>query len=117
VLHSYLSVIKEGVLTKQTNNYRHFIPALDLSIERNTGRVPADSKFHMVHKGSVIASYKTKKQAEEKFYQIVKESGYKPEPIPGNLIKADESNERYLRSKDLFWAEGPKYKSKGGPGR
>ena len=103
-------------MKNESSNYRHSLPALDLSIERNTNLVPPDGKFYIVHKGTVIANFPTKKKADERFYEMVKESGYKPEPIAEKVIK-EGSNERYLRSKDLFWAEGPKYKSKGGHGR
>ena len=103
-------------LKNQSNNYKHSIPDLELSIERNTSQVPADGKFHVIYKGNIIASYSSRRKAEETFHQIVKESGYKPEPISEKSSEPNV-NERYLLSKDLFWAEGPKYRSKGGRGR
>jgi hypothetical protein len=98
-------------------SYRHYLPALDLSIERYTNRVPADGKYHLVQKGNIIGSFRSRKQAEEKFHQLVEESGYKPDSTKTKPVDpAQEALERYSMAKDIFWAEGPKYRSKGGRG-
>ena len=96
--------------------YRHFIPQLTLSIERNTLNVPNDGRFYLIRDGCIIDSFQSIKKAEERFRQLVKETGFKPEVAeqPGSAI--DESMQRYQMAKDLFWAEGPKYKRKGGKG-
>lgn len=102
---------------KEGSTYRHYIPALDLSIERHTNRVPADGKFHLVHKGNIIGSFRLRKQAEQKFYQIVKESGYKPDtPKAKPIDPSEKALERYFQSKAIFWAEGPIRRGKGGKG-
>jgi len=104
-------------MANKGSNYRHYLPTLDLSIERYTTRVPADGKFHLIQKGEIIGSFRSKKQAEQKFYQLVEESGYKPDvPETQPLDPSQEAIERYSLAKDIFWAEGPKYRSKGGRG-
>ncbi|MBA7687562.1 hypothetical protein ES703_96026 [subsurface metagenome] len=95
-------------------SYRHYLPNLTLSIERNTGRVPSDGRFHIVNNRKVIASFRSRKKAEERFYQLVEESGYELiKPTDKPLSPTEEAIERYTLAKDLFWAEGPKYRPKG----
>ena len=99
------------------STYRHYIPDLDLSIERYTSRVPNDGKFHILYKGNIIDSFRLKKQAEQKFYQIVKESGYKPKIQKSKPIDPiEEAVERYFQTKAMFWTEGPIRRSKRGKG-
>ena len=97
--------------------YRHFLPKISLSIEKNTGNVPNDGRFHIVKAGTVIQSFRSRKLAEKKFRQLITESGFKPELThiePVNPL--DESLERYVIAKEIFWAEGPKYRKRGGRG-
>ena len=61
-----------------TDFYRQAIPDLNLSIERETGQVPSDGKYHVVRDGTVLESFRLLKQAQEHFKKIVKESNYKP---------------------------------------
>lgn len=97
--------------------YRHFIPKLSISIERNTARVPNDGKFYILREGQIIDSFRAIAKAEARFRQLVKESGYKPEVSPTKpRSAADEKLERYLDTKDLYWAESYKYRTKGGKG-
>jgi hypothetical protein len=102
---------------RQGESYRHLIPELDLSIERNTSKVPADGKFHIVKSGVIMQSFRSRKLAEERFRQLVTESGFKPKtPESTEVSLINESIERYSMAKDIFWAEGPKYRSRGGRG-
>jgi len=97
--------------------YRHFVPAISLSIEKNTGNVPNDGKFYLVKAGMVIQSFRSRRLAEERFRQMLVESGYRPEWKPSKSINPlDESMERFFTSKEVFWAEGPKSMKKGGKG-
>ena len=98
-------------------SYKHFIPKLELSIERNTVNVPNDGRFYVVKAGKVLQNFRSRKLAEEKFRELVKESGFKPEEQPTEKMNPiDEAAERYAMAKDIFWAEGPKYRGKGGRG-
>jgi len=97
--------------------YKHYIPELNLSIEKNTENVPDDGRFHVVKAGKIIKSFSSRKLAEKKFKQLLEESGFKPEQKHTQQTNpSDEAIERYLISKAIFWAEGPKYKKKGGRG-
>jgi len=97
--------------------YKHYIPEIKLSIEKNTENVPDDGRFYVIKDGNIIQSFRSKKHAEERFKQLVKESGFKPERQHYKRANpSDETVERNLIAKAIFWAEGPKYKKKGGRG-
>jgi len=99
------------------STYRHYMPGLDLFIERYTSRVPSDGKFHLIYKGNIIDSFRSQKQAEEKFYQLVKERGYKTEtPKTKRVDPSEDAVERYFQSKAIFWTEGPIRRDKKGKG-
>lgn len=98
-------------------SYKHFIPQINLSIEKNTTVVPCDGKFYIVKEGKIVKGFRTKKAAEELFKDMVKQSGFKPEPQQEKPFDAaTEALERYAMAKDQFWAEGARRK-KGGRGR
>jgi len=104
-------------MRRHGETYRHLIPEIDLSIERNTSKVPADGNFHIVKSGVVIQSFRSRKLAEERFRQLVTESGFRPKiPESTEMSPINESIERYAMAKDIFWGEGPKYRSRGGRG-
>lgn len=104
-------------MKKEGETYRHFIPEINLSIEKNTAKVPADGRFHIVRTGVIMQSFRSRKLAEDKFRQLVKESGFKPKMLENDRMNPmNESIERYMMAKDAFWAEGPKYRSRGGRG-
>jgi len=88
-----------------------------LSLERATGNVPSDGKYHIRSNGIVICSFNSFRAANERFKQLVTVSGYKPNPPHARKPNpGDESIERYLLAKAIFWAEGPKYRGKTGKG-
>ena len=99
------------------DSYKHYIPDIGLSIEKNTQIVPHDGKYHLLRNEQILKSYKTLKQAEIAFKGMVAELGYKPKPVKKQTKSAAEQNvERYLDAKDVFWAEGPISRDKGGRG-
>jgi hypothetical protein len=101
----------------QSDSYKHYLPNLNLSIEKNTKNVPNDGKFHVVHQGHIVGSYRHVKKAEEKFRQMINELGYKPEAtIVEKRSAAEEDIERYLESKDLYWADSYRHNAGGGKG-
>jgi len=104
-------------VTGTSGPYRHLIPELHLSVERNTGQVPHDGKYYLVRQGHIIESFRSIKKAEEKFRELVKESGHKPEVShvkPRNA--SEEGIELYLDAKDRYWAESYRFRGKGGKG-
>lgn len=97
--------------------YKHYIPDLELSIERNTANIPADGLYYVVKAGNVLGKYRSLKKAEEVFQAMVKESGHKPETQEVKTRTASElSIEHYLDGKDLYWAESYRFRGKGGRG-
>lgn len=104
-------------MKEQSGPYRQFIIGLNLSIERNTGLVPGDGRYYIVREGQVIQSFRSIKKAQERFQELVKESGYKPEVTPVKpRSPSEERLERYFDAKDEYWAESYKYRGKGGKG-
>ena len=43
-------------------SYKHYIPKLNLSIERNTERVPNNGKYYIVFEGRIIGSSRSVKK-------------------------------------------------------
>ena len=98
------------------NAYRQYIPDLNISIERATEAVPDDNKFYVIQDGEILRSFRSLKQAQEFFKQVVKESGYKPNVKKVQKTASQENIDRYLESKDLYWGESYKYRGGGGRG-
>jgi len=99
------------------DTYKHYIPDIGLSIEKNTENVPQDGKYHLLHNGQILQTFKTLKQAEAAFKEKVAELGYKPKPVKKQAKSATEQDvESYLDAKGVFWAEGPIRRGKGGRG-
>jgi hypothetical protein len=105
-------------MSEKTSYYRQYVPEIKLSIERGTTGATSDGKFHVIKEGKNIGSFSSLKQAQDVFKRLLAESGYRPKLQSNKQVTpADEGLERYLTAKDIFWAEGPKYREKGGPGR
>ncbi len=96
--------------------YRRSIPQINLSIERNTDKVPCDGKYYLFKDGVIIKVCRSKAKADELFKKIVDESGYKPPKIDISNY-SNEALDRFLRDRIIFHAEGAKYNSRGGRGR
>lgn len=104
-------------MKNRSSYYKQYIPEIKLFLEKGTSRVPNDGRYYIVSDGCIIDSFTSLKQAEERFKQLVVESGYKPNSSQDKKPRIeDESLERYLLAKAIFWAEGPKYKDKRGKG-
>lgn len=63
--------------------YRQIHPRAKVSIECNTGRVPADGKYYVLKDGKVIAAFRSLKAAEPCYQQLVEEMALPP------LVKQD----------------------------
>ena len=96
--------------------YRQYIPDLDLSIERHTKPVPSDGKYHVLRNGEILGSFRSLKQAQVLYREIVQRSGYKPSPPEGGKTPAEMMTERYMEAKDLYWANSHKFRTGGGRG-
>ena len=96
--------------------YRQFIPDMELSVERGTDSVPRDGKYHVLKSGRDLGSFRVLKQAQTLFKQVLNESEYQPPPPPEGKSASEMLTDRYLESKDLYWADSHKFLSGGGKG-
>lgn len=53
--------------------YRQTIDGAGVSLEQNTGNVPSDSKYYVVCDGEVKKGFRSLKQAQHYYQQLVKE--------------------------------------------
>jgi hypothetical protein len=98
------------------NFYRQTLPDLDLSIERATESTPDTSKYHVIRSGEVVSSYRFLREAKKTFRKIVEESGYSPPPVSPGKSHSEMMTERYMESKEIYWANSHKYRAGGGRG-
>jgi len=98
-------------------NYKHYIPDLKLSIEKNTNNVPNNNYYYVLKDGIIIEKQRTLKKAKELFEKLVTESGFKPQ-IRNREIKDthDYELDKYFLAKEIYWANSHKYRGKGGQG-
>ena len=98
-------------------NYKHYIPDLKLSIEKNTNNVPSNNYYYVIRDGEIIEKYRTLKKAKELFDKMVKESGYKPKfDNSAQKDMYDSKLDQYFYAKEVYWAESYKYRGKSGKG-
>ena len=96
--------------------YRQSIPELGISIERATESTPDDSKFYVFLGGETIGSYRSLKKAQEVFKEAIRESGFQPSATKTGRTPSEMMTERYMESKDLYWANSYRYRGGGGRG-
>ena len=96
--------------------YRQYIPAINLSIERFTEQVPNDGQYHVRNDGKIVGSFRSLKQAQAMFKELVQASGYKTSPPERGKTASEIMTERYMDAKDLYWANSHKHRSGGGRG-
>lgn len=100
--------------------YRHRLPEGDLSIERNTPSVPQDGRFHILMKGTIVASFRSLRQAEARFAELKRELGIPQSKKSSEQEQRDpiarEHIERLLDAAEAYWSESHRYRKRGGPG-
>ena len=96
--------------------YRQYIPDLQLSIERNTQAVPDDGKYYVLNQGRVMGGFRSLKQAQALFKQVVEEQNYAPTSSLPTKSVSEMQNERYMEAKSFYWANSHKYRGGGGRG-
>ena len=98
-------------------NYKHYIPDLKLSIEKNTRDVPNDNHYYVVRDGKMLDKFGTLKKAKVFFDNIVKESGFRPKiERDGSKDIKDYALDKYFLAKEVYWAESYKHRGRGGKG-
>ena len=74
------------------DSYRHYIPDLGLSIEKNTANVPQDGKYYLVRNGQILKGFGTLRKAEMAFKKLLAESGYMLKPVEQRRKSAAEQD-------------------------
>jgi hypothetical protein len=74
------------------NAYFQLLPAVGLSIEHHTDRVPDDSGWYLMHGDERLGRFRSLKQAQAAYAEAIRESGWKPPPrevAPDDLVARD----------------------------
>jgi hypothetical protein len=94
--------------------YRQAVPTTGLSVERNTGRVPSDGYYYVLLNGEVKGRYRSLRQAQTQYKQLLVKSGWKPDPAAANIDPAREAVERYMDKLENYWSNAHKHTHRGG---
>lgn len=94
--------------------YRQSIPAIGLSLERSTERVPGDGYFYVLLKGEIKGRFRTKSSALGMYSAILEKSGYKPPPVEAAADISRETVEQYLDDLEAYWSESHQHRRRGG---
>ena len=94
--------------------YRQAIPAIGLSLERATDRVPEDGFFYVLLKGEIKGRFRTKSKALSLYKSLLEQSGHKPQPVQASVDAARENVERYLDDVEAYWSDSHTHKRRGG---
>lgn len=95
-------------------SYSQSIPAIGLSLERSTERVPKDGYFYVLLRGEIKGRFRTKSSALAMYRAILEESGYKPSPVAASGDASRETVERYLDDLETYWSEAHRHRRRGG---
>ena len=60
------------------------IPATGISLERATERTPDTTQFHLFQHDTLIASFATRRKAEQAYHAAIAASGYQPKVADTN---------------------------------
>lgn len=95
--------------------YRQAVPTVGVSLERNTGRVPNDGYYYVLLNGEVKGRYRSLRQAQSQYKQLLADSGWKPDPPETATIDpAREATERYMDGLENYWSNAHKHTRRGG---
>ena len=95
--------------------YRQSIAAVGLAIERGTPAVPDDGYFYVLFAGQVQGRYRTLKQAQAQYREILSNQDWKPKPLlPAPANSSTEAVERYMDALEVYWADAHSHRRRGG---
>jgi len=95
--------------------YRQTMPGSGVSIERFTALVPPDGYYYVLKAGSVEGRFRSLRQAQTKYKELLDTSGYKPvAQNEGKTDPAQETVERYMDQLDAYWTDSHKHTRRGG---
>ena len=92
--------------------YRQQLPALGLSIQRNTEDVPADGWWYFMRHGQVVGRFRSRKAAQEVWQRIIDESGWTPPKANERSAKEMLAAEKAARDRDArneYWHSGRRH--------
>lgn len=95
--------------------YRQAIPAIGLSVERDTARVPSDGYYYVLLEGEAQGRYRSLRQAQTQYKQLLADSGWRPDPAERTAVDpAREAVERYMDALEDYWSGSHKHTRRGG---
>lgn len=95
--------------------YRQTIPAISLSLERYTAAVPDDGYYYVLKDGRVEGRFRTLRQAQARYKELLAASGYQPPPVEAKEVDpAKEAVERYMDELEAYWGDSHKHARRGG---
>src|SRR3972149_8625332 len=97
--------------------YRQAIPAIGLSLERATDRVPKDGFFYVLLDGEIKGRFRTKSKALSLYRALLEQSGHQPQPVQVSANAGRENVERYLDELESYWSDSHTHRRRGGEGR
>lgn len=92
--------------------YRQHLPALDLSLERDTERTPDDGCWYLLQGDEQLGRFRSEKSARQAWARAVDESGWQPEKReidPKERLQRDaerRERERFLE----YWGNSHKHR-------
>jgi hypothetical protein len=95
-----------------TDQYVQRLPALGLSIERNTPAVPSDGYFYVLRDGVVLKRVRSLKSAQDTWRDVVAASGWTPPKPQGRTPEAMLAADRAARDRDArneYWHSGRRH--------
>lgn len=97
-------------------SFKQTVPAIGLSLERYTERVPKDGYFYVLLGDEVRGRSRNKKEALELYGSVLQESGYTAPPVEPSTPR-NKAVETYLDDLESYWTESHKHTRRGGKGR
>jgi hypothetical protein len=91
------------------DQYVQRLPALGLSIERNTPAVPPDGRWHLIRDDVELDTFRTLKAAQEAWRELIAASGWTPPKAEERSAAEMLEAERWARDRDArneYWHSG-----------
>jgi len=93
--------------------YRQVHPRANISIECDTGKVPADGKYYVMKDGKIIASFRSLKAAIPCYQQLVDEMNLTPLVGQETKMSSEQITDEYYSRISNNTLLGTSYGSKG----
>lgn len=90
------------------------MPAIGLSLERGTDRVPKDRYYYVLLGEEIQGRFRTKNLALKMYHTFLQDSGYTPPAVQPGAGSRNEAVERYLEQLEEYWTESHRHTRRGG---